>query len=144
MNAPEPRSSGVSGSGTLPDQKACSSPPAGGETGTQFCQAQEENGPNDNRSFQFRLCGDRVRMKKRLAKTWMKLGYTKRSEALATALKIAEKGIDPQRFLDSRDELRRVGVLLNQSLKLAHQGHAPLDYAERVEAALKVVEALKL
>jgi hypothetical protein len=134
---------GVSGSTpVLPDQKASHEHPTGGESGTQFCPTNEQTTPEDNRSFQFHLCGDRVRMKKRLAKPWLKLAYTRRSEALATAMKIAEMGIDPQRFLDSKDEMRRIGILLNQVVKLAHQDRAPLDYSERVMAAVEAVEAI--
>jgi hypothetical protein len=143
MNAPDPRSSGVSGSGTLPDQKACSSLPTGSETGTQFCQSHEHSTPaEDNRSYQFRICGQKLRAKKGKAKPWIKMPYSHRSEALATAMRIAEAGIDPQRFLDSKLELRRVGVLLNQVVKLAHQDRVEIDFSERVLAAVKAVEAL--
>ena len=81
-------------------------------------------------------------MKWKLAKPWKKMVYSRRSEALVTAKKIAEAGIDPQHFLDSKLELRRVGVLLRQVLKLSDQDRVPLDHPDRVLAAVLTAEGL--
>jgi len=134
---------GVSGA-LAPDQKASTSPSPEGECGTQFCQSHEQTGPDDNRSFQLHLCGRRERMKWKLAKPWKKMVYSRRSEALVTAKKIAEAGIDPQHFLDAQPELRRAGIMLNPALKLAHQDSPPLDYSDCVLAAVQAVEGLTL
>lgn len=114
----------------------------GGECGMQFCQQNEENGPDDNRSHQFHICGQRIRRKKGKARPWLEKSYLTRSEIIAFMEKAEKLGINLDDIPEFKVELKRNGVLLNQAVKLAHQGRVQLDFQDRVMAAVKVVEAM--
>jgi hypothetical protein len=128
MNAP--RSSGVSGNGTFPDQGALRLSPTGDKTGEQSCEVLD-------RARQFR-----VYLPDSQAKRWRDLLPSKRSRAVAAVLGAVDADIDLHRLIDAAGDLRRLGILLNQAVRLAHQGHAPLDVA-RILAVVEAIEALK-
>jgi hypothetical protein len=109
----------------------------------QFCPTHEQTTPEDNRSFQFQVCAVKVRRKKGKARPWLDQSYLTRSEIIAFMKKAEELDLNLQDIPEFLRELKRTGVLLNQVVKLAHLGRVPVDYSERVMAAVKVVEALR-
>jgi hypothetical protein len=104
--------------------------PTGDKTGEQSCDIS-------NRARQFR-----VYLPDAQAKRWLSMPPSRRSRAVAAVLGAVAVDIDLHRLIDAAGELRRLGVLLNQAVKLAHLGRVPLD-AGRVAAVLRAIEALK-
>lgn len=123
---------GVSGSASaLHDQGAPGLSPIGDKTLAHSC----------NESRKARQL--RVYLPDSQARRWLSLPPSQRSRAVAAVLGGVETGIDLAKLIDATTDLRRLGGLLNQAVKLAHQGRAPLDFPERVEAILQALEALK-
>jgi hypothetical protein len=77
------------------------------------------------------------------ATRWLSLPPSQRSRAVAAVLGGVESGIDLRQLIESTTDLRRLGVLLNQAVRLAHMGRAPLDFIERIETVIEAIEALK-
>ncbi len=66
-----------------------------------------------------------------------------RSRAVAVLLGSVGEGVDLAVLLASREELRRVGLLLNQSLRLLHVGKGDVgELVWRVEATLTVIDVV--
>ncbi len=132
MNAEARSLQGVSGSGTLPDQGAVwNSAKAEGPI-RQSCDAKKE------RAQKLRIC-----LPAHTYARYRALAPRERARAIAAVLGSVEAGIDLGKLIEATTELRRLGVLLNQSVRLAHLGRAALDYIERVEAVVRAVEALR-
>ena len=122
---------GVSGNGTFPDQGAPCLSSIEDKTLAQSCDVS-------SRARQFR-----VYLPDAQARRWLTLSPSRRSRAVAAVLGSVEVGIDLGKLIEATDELRRLGVLLNQVVRLAHQDRVSLDFVERVEAVVQAVEALK-
>jgi hypothetical protein len=130
MNADPRSSTGVSGSETLPDQ---------GALGLSRRDKTPALSCNDSRKAR-QL---RVYLPASQAKRWLALLPSQRSRAVAAVLGSVDAGIDLQRLIDAVADLRRLGILLNQAVRLAHQDRVSLDFVERVEAVVRAVETLK-
>lgn len=66
-----------------------------------------------------------------------------RSRAVAVLLASVGEGVDLAALLQAREELRRSGVLLNQSLRFLHGGMSDKnELATRVVSALALIDAL--
>jgi hypothetical protein len=131
MNAEARSLQGVSGSGTLPDQGAVRLAATADKTERQSCEDKKK-------ARQLR-----VYLPDSQAKRWLSLPPSERSRAVAAVLGGVDASIDLHRLIDATTDLRRLGVLLNQAVRLAHQDRTPLDFVERVEAVVRAVEALR-
>ena len=131
MNALEPRSSGVSGA-QAPEQGAPCLFPTGNKTLAQSCDEKKK------RAQQLR-----VYLPDHQFQRYKDKSPKDRTRAVAAILGSVEVGIDLGKLIEATDELRRLGILLNQVLRLAHQDRVTIDFVERVEAVVQAVEALK-
>ena len=113
---------GVSGA-QAPDQGAVCLAATADKTKRQSCDLSDRA-----RQFRVYLPGSQ-------AKRWLALPPSQRSRAVAAALGGVKAGIDLGKLIDAAGELRRVGVLLNQAVKLAHMGCAPLEELRNDQAA---------
>jgi hypothetical protein len=66
-----------------------------------------------------------------------------RSRAVAVLLASVGEGVDLAALLEAREDLRRIGVLLNQSLRFLHGGPGSVgELVRRIEATLAMVDAV--
>jgi hypothetical protein len=65
------------------------------------------------------------------------------SRAVAMVLAASAEGIDLDKLIAAREELRRVGLLLNQSCMISHQMGVPeAALGARTERAIELINAL--
>jgi hypothetical protein len=105
MNAPDPRSSGVSGSGTLPDQGA--NGPEG--PNSQSCEGKKRKAQKL-----------RISLPAHVYDRYASLSPSERNKAIAAQL--GSEDVAPTKLIAAADSFNRVGVLFNQYMRLAHQG----------------------
>ncbi len=85
----------------------------------------------------------RCRLRGQLGQVLHDMPRAGRSRVIAALLASVAEGIDLQKLLESREELRRVGVLLNQSLSFLHARTGNADnHAARVVLALELIDSL--
>jgi len=83
----------------------------------------------------------RCRVRGELGKTLHSMPRAARSRVVATLLTSAGEGIDLAALLEGREELRRLGVLLNQSLRFLHTGTgAVCELSARIESTLAFID----
>lgn len=87
----------------------------------------------------------RIRVPDAIAAKLMELPPSSRSTAVAALLVSASGGVDLPRLLASVEEIRRVGVLLNQALRLAYKAGGSLDEetSGRMTQALNLIHQLR-
>ena len=86
----------------------------------------------------------RVRLSPLVAAKFLALPPSARATAVAASLTAGTDGVDLLKLITSVDELRRVGVLLNQALRLAHQqGAFDEGTMTRVRSVVTFIEGLR-
>jgi hypothetical protein len=87
----------------------------------------------------------RIRLPKNVAVKLADLPPSARSTAVASLLVSASSGVDLDRLIGAVDEIRRLGVLLNQSLRLAYNNKRGLDEqtAHALTQALNFITQLR-
>jgi hypothetical protein len=126
MNAAT-RSSGVSGMGLpIPDQGADL---ANGPK-PQSCEGKEQNAQKL-----------RVYLPAHVYARYRALSPSERRKAVAALM--GSTDIDPAKLITAAAEVNRVGVLLNQFLRLAHMGRVPAELVECVQDVVAIIRSLK-
>lgn len=125
MNA-DTRALGVSGSGTLPDQGAIW--PQGPIS--QSCEGKKQNAQKL-----------RISLPAHVYDRYRPLSPTERKKAIAA--KLGSDDVDPTKLIAAVGELNRIGVLLNQYLRLAHLDRVPDELVGCVQDTVNIIKALK-
>lgn len=61
----------------------------------------------------------------------------------AVAAKLGSDDIDPRKLIAAATEVNRLGVLLNQYLRLAHLDRVPVELVPSVQDAVNIIKELK-
>jgi hypothetical protein len=86
----------------------------------------------------------RVRLSASAAAPFLELPPAARAIAVAGLLTGAVQGVQLPNLIAATDELRRLGVNLNQALKMAHgRGALDPDTVDRVKSVLALIERLR-
>jgi hypothetical protein len=130
MNAEARSSQGVSGSSMLPDQGAvCDSALAEGPK-RQSCDEDKQ------KARKLRVC-----LPDPVFKRYRALTPSERRKAIAA--KLGSDDVDPRKLIAAAGEVNRLGLLLNQYLRLAHRGRVPAELVECVQDTVNLIKDLK-